>query len=90
MCVIRLLAIYLIIICSNLYAEEKKIDSINETLLYDKCSSCHSLKIVHQQRLSKARWEEIILLMYKEHGMIELTKLEYNNIIEYLSEYYNE
>lgn len=89
MCLIRLLAIYLITICSNLYAEERQINPMNETLLNDKCSSCHSLKIVHQQRLPKARWEEIILLMYKEHEMTKLTEVEYKNIIEYLSKYYN-
>ena len=61
----------------------------NKILLKEKCSSCHSLKIIYQQRLSKSRWEEIILSMHK-HGMTKLTKSDYINIIKYLSKHYNQ
>ena len=60
--IITILTIYLTISSSSsLYAENKSIDSKNEILLKEKCSSCHSLKMIYQQRLSKSRWEEIIL-----------------------------
>ena len=87
--IITILTIYLTISSSSLHAENKSIDSKNEILLKEKCSSCHSLKMIYQQRLSKSRWEEIILSMHK-HGMTKLTKSDYINIIKYLSKHYNQ
>jgi len=79
-----MLTVYLTIICNNVLASE------NESIIENKCISCHSLKIIEQQRLSESRWKEIILLMYKEHGMTRLTQSEYEKTMEYLSKYYGE
>ena len=87
---LKMLTVWLIIICNNVFANENEINPENESILENKCISCHSLKIIQQQRLSESRWKEIILLMYKEHGMTKLTKSEYEETIEYLSKYYGE
>ena len=87
---LKKLTICLIIICNNVFANANEINHTKEPILENKCISCHSLKIIQQQRLSASRWEEIILLMYKEHGMTRLTKSEYEEIIKYLSKYYGE
>ncbi len=81
---LKMLTVYLTIICNNVLASE------NESIIENKCISCHSLKIIEQQRLSESRWKEIILLMYKEHGMTRLTQSEYEKTMEYLSKYYGE
>ena len=66
-----------------------QISITDEALLKYSCSSCHSLNIIYQQRLSSESWKEIILLMYKENGMEKLEKEYEERLINYLSKNYN-
>lgn len=52
------------------------------------CSSCHSLKLVQQQGLSRYRWEEILEWMVEEQGMAALDPPEQAIVINYLVTYY--
>ena len=87
----KVLVINLIIlfnIINNTYARDNASISDEDILKYN-CSSCHSLNIIYQQRLSSERWKEIILLMYKENGMEKLEKEYEERLINYLSKNYN-
>ena len=48
----------------------------NKQLLKYKCSSCHSLNIIYQQKLNKEAWKEIIKLMYTENDMPKMIPKE--------------
>jgi hypothetical protein len=87
----KVLVINLIIlfnIINNTYARDNASISDEDILKYN-CSSCHSLNIIYQQRLSSESWKEIILLMYKENGMEKLEKEYEERLITYLSKNYN-
>jgi len=49
------------------------------------CSACHSIKLVAQQRLTKAGWDEILDWMVEEGGMNELEEEDRQQILDYLS-----
>lgn len=49
------------------------------------CSACHSIKLVAQQRLSKAGWDEMLDWMVVEGGMDELEGEDRELILDYLS-----
>lgn len=87
----KVLVINLIIlfnIINNTYARDNASISDEDILKYN-CSSCHSLNIIYQQRLSSESWKEIIFLMYKENGMEKLEKEYEERLINYLSKNYN-
>ena len=87
----KVLVINLIIlfnIINNTYAKDNSSISDEDILKYN-CSSCHSLNIIYQQRLSSESWKEIILLMYKENGMEKLEKEYEERLITYLSKNYS-
>ena len=79
---------FLFTLLTYAYASDKNINTDKDLLIYN-CSSCHSLNIIYQQRLSKERWREIILLMYTENGMKKMNKKEEERLINYLSKNYN-
>ena len=87
----KVLVINLIIlfnVINNTYARDNASISDEDILKYN-CSSCHSLNIIYQQRLSSESWKEIIFLMYKENGMEKLEKEYEERLINYLSKNYN-
>lgn len=51
------------------------------------CTSCHSAKLITQNRASKEGWEEMIVWMQKTQGLHDLGKNK-DVIISYLSKYY--
>ena len=52
------------------------------------CSACHSERIVTQQGLIKADWEELLEWMIDEQGMDQIEEPDYSSVIEYLSTHY--
>lgn len=57
---------------------------------YYACTACHSEKIVAQQGLSRAHWDELFDWMVEEQGMSELEPDERQIILDYLATHYNE
>ncbi|SEA08123.1 hypothetical protein [Microbulbifer marinus] len=56
--------------------------------VYGLCSSCHSLMIVKQQRLSKEAWLDTLDWMIEEQGMPRLPPKSLDLIASYLAEHY--
>ena len=52
------------------------------------CGACHSLRLVTQQGLSRAVWDEALDWMVDEQEMDKLDPDERRLILEYLSAYY--
>lgn len=61
---------------------------VEETYAY--CAACHSERIVAQQGLSRAHWDELLVWMVEEQGMYEIDEPDRSLILDYLSENYNE
>ena len=56
--------------------------------MFSRCAQCHSMDIVFQQRLSRARWDELMDWMTEEMGMVRLLPDELNLIVDYLTRHY--
>lgn len=54
------------------------------------CHGCHSFRLVAQQGLSRARWDDLLDWMVEEQGMNEIEGEERELILDYLAEHYNE
>jgi cytochrome c len=54
------------------------------------CHTCHSFRLVSQQRLSRAHWDETLDWMVEEQGMPELDDEERALILDYLGTHYGE
>lgn len=54
------------------------------------CAPCHSLKLVTQQGLSRARWEETLNWMIAKQAMPEIAAEDRKVIVDYLAEFYGE
>ncbi len=52
------------------------------------CGTCHSLKLVTQQGLSRDRWDEAIQWMIDEQEMSALEPAERALILDYLARFY--
>jgi cytochrome c len=55
---------------------------------YYACTACHSIHLVKQQRLSRARWDKTLTWMVEEQGMPELEPEEGALILDYLASHY--
>lgn len=51
------------------------------------CGACHSLGLVAQQRLSRHRWEELLVWMREQQGMAKLPPEDEKVILDYLTEH---
>lgn len=51
------------------------------------CSACHSIRMVTQQRLSRARWDELLDWMVAEQGMPELDAETREKVLDYLADH---
>ena len=52
------------------------------------CGTCHSMKLVTQQGLSRSTWAELLVLMVEEHEMAELEPEDEVLILDYLAKFY--
>ncbi len=53
------------------------------------CSSCHSIALVKQQRLTDARWDYLWTWMIEEQGMPEMDDETRETILGYLKKYFS-
>ncbi|MEM9783793.1 MAG: aldehyde dehydrogenase [Pseudomonadota bacterium] len=60
-----------------------------ETTYYT-CSGCHSERIIAQQGLTRAGWDDLLDWMIEEQGMPELDAADRDEILDYLAAHYNE
>lgn len=49
------------------------------------CVACHSFQIVAQQRMSRARWDDVLTWMTERHSMPDVQGEERDKILDYLS-----
>lgn len=49
------------------------------------CTSCHSLEIVMQQKLSRERWEELLVWMQEKQGMAPPEPADLDLLLAYLA-----
>ena len=58
-------------------------------LVYYMCSSCHSIRLVTQQRVTEARWDYLLDWMVKEQSMPELPPEDRAIVLAYLSRHFS-
>jgi hypothetical protein len=56
--------------------------------VFYQCGSCHSLMLVKQQGLSRARWEKLLVWMVEEQGMSRPSEEKWALILDYLSTHF--
>ena len=49
------------------------------------CSACHSMKLVEQQGMTRAQWDETLNYMLDEQGMAQLEGVLRARILDYLA-----
>lgn len=59
-------------------------------LVFDQCSSCHSIKLVVGKELSIDGWAAVLKTMWEDQGMMELSAGERGRILDYLARWYGE
>ena len=52
------------------------------------CTACHGFKLVAQQGLSRAQWEDSINLMVRSHNMPPLDDKDREKVLDYLETAY--
>ena len=79
--------------CTSL-AGDKALDEVSGFIIDEgweltnaHCASCHSAKIVTQNRMDRSGWEDTIRLMQAEHGLWDLGPAK-TVIIDYLTRHY--
>jgi hypothetical protein len=55
----------------------------DETIAF--CGGCHSMGIVRQQGMSRARWDETLEWMVERHGMPRLEGEDKETVLDYLA-----
>ena len=61
-------------------------DGAEETHAY--CTACHSERIVAQQGLTRADWEELLEQMVEENGMTPIEEPDLGRVLSYLAAHY--
>lgn len=61
-------------------------EGAEETYAY--CTACHSERIVAQQGLTRADWEELLEQMVEEHGMNPIEEPDLGRVLAYLATHY--
>ena len=61
-------------------------EGAEETYAY--CTACHSERIVAQQGLTRADWEELLEQMVEEHGMNPIEEPALGRVLAYLATHY--
>lgn len=52
------------------------------------CGTCHSMKLVTQQGLSRSVWDEVLVFMVEEQEMAELEPEDETLVLDYLAKFY--
>ncbi|ETX07836.1 hypothetical protein [Candidatus Entotheonella palauensis] len=60
-------------------------DGPGKILIEANCQSCHSLKLVVQQSMSRERWDETLTWMQKHHKLRQFSAEERRQILDYLA-----
>ncbi len=60
-------------------------DGPGKILIEANCQSCHSLKLVVQQSMSRERWDETLTWMQKHHKLRQFEPEERRRILDYLA-----
>ncbi|MEX1235329.1 MAG: aldehyde dehydrogenase [Roseovarius sp.] len=66
------------------------VDEPGVEVTYYTCIACHSEMIIAQQGLSRDHWDDLLVWMVEEQGMMEIDEPERSEILDYLSTHYNE
>ncbi|MDJ0926041.1 MAG: aldehyde dehydrogenase [Gammaproteobacteria bacterium] len=66
------------------------VDADGAAETYGVCIACHSEKIIAQQGLSRAAWDELLDWMVEEHGMANIQGPVRDRILDYLAQHYGE
>ena len=48
------------------------------------CAACHSIKLVTQQKVSRARWDELLNWMVEKQGMARMEPEQRGQVLDYL------
>ncbi len=56
---------------------------------YYACVACHSERIVAQQGLTRAGWDDLLEWMVEDQGMMEIEEPDRTEILDYLAAHYN-
>ncbi|MEM8794883.1 MAG: aldehyde dehydrogenase [Pseudomonadota bacterium] len=70
------------------YGILKVANGVDET--FYACTPCHSERIVAQQGLTREGWDELLVWMVEEQGMVEIEEPDRTTILDYLEAHYNE
>ena len=62
-------------------------DDPNLNIIIRSCTSCHSAKLITQNKATREGWKNMIIWMQKTQGLPDLGKYE-PKILEYLAKYY--
>lgn len=61
----------------------------NRVLVFAICSGCHSVKLVMQQGMTRAKWDETLDWMVEQQGMPRLDPDTESDVLDYLAEHFN-
>ena len=61
----------------------------NRTLVFALCSGCHSVKLVMQQGMTRAKWDATLDWMVEQQGMPELDAQTESQVLDYLAEHFD-
>ncbi|MDZ7712799.1 MAG: hypothetical protein U5L06_06675 [Rhodovibrio sp.] len=61
----------------------------NRVLVFALCSGCHSVKLVMQQGMTRAKWDATLDWMVEQQGMPELDAQTESEVLDYLAEHFN-
>jgi cytochrome c len=59
-------------------------------VVYAYCSGCHSTRLIMQQGMSRARWDETLDWMVAKQGMAEPSPEVRESLLDYLAEHFPE
>jgi len=83
---IKILVLLVVILgqYSAVYANDLP-DGKGKDIVAATCSQCHSLKLVSQNRMSRANWDQTITWMQKNHNLWKFGPELRNKILDYLA-----
>ncbi|NNG05280.1 MAG: cytochrome C-552 [Inquilinus sp.] len=58
-------------------------------LTYYMCGACHSIRLVTQQRVTRARWDYLLDWMVEKQGMAPLPPEDRAVVLDYLSRHFS-
>jgi hypothetical protein len=56
--------------------------------VYHVCNACHSIRLVTQQRLSRPRWDKLLVWMVEEQGMPVFEPDARDRVLDYLDRHF--